>query len=80
MIRDDEQVIWAHIEAVKDSERNIGWSVTRVPNEAVYLNNFSKMRIPLMEKVFNSVVVAELRRAGFLQTGSTCSTVQTCGS
>ena len=51
MVKEEMDIVWTHIEQVKDADRNIGWSITRIPNDAVYLDNFTKMRVNLMEKV-----------------------------
>jgi hypothetical protein len=46
-----EEVIWRHIIDVFKQERRVGWSYTGLTSESVYLDNFSKMRVNLMEKV-----------------------------
>ena len=46
-----EQVIWDHVIECNKADRRIGWSLTRLTSEAVFLNNFSKMKVKLMEMV-----------------------------
>ena len=31
-------IVWTHIEQVKDADRNIGWSITRIPNDESQLD------------------------------------------
>ena len=50
MVKEEMYIVWTHIEQVKDADGNIGWSITRIPNDAVYLDNFTTMRVNL-EKV-----------------------------
>lgn len=54
MLREGERLEWAHVRTIKDEVRGIGWSTSRLTNEAVNLNSFSKMRINLMEKVMQA--------------------------
>ena len=51
MVKEEMDILWTHIEQVKDADRSISWSITRIPNDAVYLDNFTNMRVNLMEKV-----------------------------
>ena len=46
-----EQVIWDHVIECYKADRRVGWSLTRLTSEAVFLNNFSKMKVKLMEMV-----------------------------
>ena len=46
-----ELIIWDHIIEVFKEERRLGWNMCGLTSECVYLDNFSKMRVNLMEKV-----------------------------
>ena len=50
MVFGEEQIVWSHIIECFKADRRTGWSMTRLTSDAVFLNNFSKMKIPLMEK------------------------------
>ena len=71
MIREGEFIEWKHVVAVKDAPRNIGWSMSRIPNDAVYLNTITKMRITLMEKVVKIINQMGKTRHGFSAINST---------
>ena len=50
MSRNGEEILWQHIEELA-SESCYGWQTYRLNNECLKLNNFSKMKVSLMEKV-----------------------------
>ena len=53
MTKENEKIEWKQIEELSRQTTD-GWRVYRLPSEAIKLNNFSKIRVSLMEKVSRS--------------------------
>ena len=51
MVKEEEDIKWTHIERVKDAHHKIRWRVSRLPDDAVYIENFTKMRVNLKDNV-----------------------------
>ena len=58
MTKAGQRIEWSQIKELSKQTTD-GWRVYQLPPEAINLNNFSKMRVSLMEKVIASLACSQ---------------------